>query len=55
VGASRGVVRGNFDSLSKLVATLTAAEIELIGEGAASEGTGRGVRLFVPAAAGDRG
>jgi transcriptional regulator with XRE-family HTH domain len=43
--ASPGVVRGNVDSLMKLVDALTAAGIELIGEGAASPNGGRGVRL----------
>jgi transcriptional regulator with XRE-family HTH domain len=43
--ASGGVIRGNVESLTKLVAALTAAGIELIGEGAASQGRGRGVRL----------
>ena len=43
--ASDGVIRGNVDSLMKLVAALDAAGIELIGEGAASQGGGRGVRL----------
>lgn len=43
--ASGGVVRGNVDSLMKLVDALTADGIELIGEGAASSGRGRGVRL----------
>ena len=43
--ASDGVVRGNVDSLMKLVDALTAGGIELIGEGAASSGGGRGVRL----------
>jgi transcriptional regulator with XRE-family HTH domain len=43
--ASDGVIRGNVDSLMKLVAALDAAGIELIGEGAASPGGGRGVRL----------
>jgi transcriptional regulator with XRE-family HTH domain len=43
--ASAGVVRGNVDSLMKLVDALTAAGIELIGEGAASPNGGRGVRL----------
>jgi transcriptional regulator with XRE-family HTH domain len=43
--ASDGVVRGNVDSLMKLVNALSAAGIELIGEGAASTGGGRGVRL----------
>ena len=43
--ASDGVVRGNVDSLMKLVYALAASGIELIGEGAASSGGGRGVRL----------
>jgi transcriptional regulator with XRE-family HTH domain len=43
--ASEGVIRGNVDSLMKLIRALTAAGIELIGEGAASHGGGRGVRL----------
>jgi transcriptional regulator with XRE-family HTH domain len=47
--ASKGVVRGNVDSLMKLAGALAAAGIELIGEGAASQGTGRGVRLKEPA------
>ena len=43
--ASDGVIRGNVDSLMKLIAALDAAGIALIGEGAVSEGGGRGVRL----------
>ncbi len=43
--ASDGVVRGNVDSLMKLVDALAANGIELIGDGAASAGGGRGVRL----------
>jgi transcriptional regulator with XRE-family HTH domain len=43
--ASDGVIRGNVDSLMKLVDALGAAGIELIGEGAVSPGGGRGVRL----------
>ena len=43
--SSGGVVRGNVDSLMKLVDALAAAGIEVIGEGAASHGGGRGVRL----------
>ena len=43
--ASGGVVRGNVDSLMKLVDTLAASGIELIGEAAASSGGGRSVRL----------
>ena len=42
---SDGVVRGNVDSLVKLVAALESAGLELIGEAAASTGNGRGVRL----------
>ena len=42
---SDGVIRGNVDSLMKLVDALAAGGIELIGEGAASHGGGRGVRL----------
>ena len=43
--ASDGVIRGNVDSLMKLTAALDKAGLELIGEGAASAGGGRGVRL----------
>jgi len=43
--SSDGVIRGNVDSLMKLVDALTADGIELIGEGASSGGGGRGVRL----------
>jgi transcriptional regulator with XRE-family HTH domain len=43
--ASEGVIRGNVDSLMKLIAGLEAAGIELIGEGAPSPAGGRGVRL----------
>ena len=43
--ASEGVIRGNIESLTKLVTALHAAGIELIGEGVASPGGGRGVRL----------
>jgi len=43
--ASNGVVRGNVESLMKLVDALAAGGIELIGEGATSSGGGRGVRL----------
>jgi transcriptional regulator with XRE-family HTH domain len=57
--ASDGVVRGNVDSLMKLVAALDAAGIELIGEGALSQSGGRGVRLKAQpadaAAPGDKG
>ncbi|HEY6995604.1 MAG TPA: helix-turn-helix transcriptional regulator [Xanthobacteraceae bacterium] len=43
--SSDGVIRGNVDSLMKLVDALATAGIELIGEGAVSHGGGRGVRL----------
>ena len=43
--ASEGVVRGNVDSLMKLIGALDAAGLELIAEGAVSQGGGRGVRL----------
>ena len=43
--ASDGVVRGNVDSLMKLVAALDDAGIELINPGGASTSGGRGVRL----------
>ena len=43
--ASDGVIRGNVDSLMKLIGALNAAGIELIGEGATSSVGGRGVRL----------
>ena len=43
--ASDGVIRGNVDSLTKLLAALDSAGIELVGEGAASLSGGRGVRL----------
>lgn len=43
--ASEEVIRGNVDSLMKLIEALHAAGIELIGEGAASQKGGRGVRL----------
>ncbi|MGB8040268.1 MAG: helix-turn-helix transcriptional regulator [Pseudolabrys sp.] len=43
--ASDGVIRGNVDSLMKLVEALAANGIELIGEGATSSRGGRGLRL----------
>lgn len=47
--ASDGVIRGNVDSLMKLVGALDAAGVDLIGEGTMSESGGRGVRLKAPA------
>ncbi len=43
--ASEEVIRGNVDSLMKLVAALDALGIELISDSAASQSGGRGVRL----------
>jgi len=43
--ASDGVVRGNVDSLMKLVSALDNAGIELINPGSSSTSGGRGVRL----------
>lgn len=44
--ASDGTVRGNVDSLMKVIAGLDALGVELIDEGAESKGAGRGVRLL---------
>ncbi len=43
--ASAGVVRGNVDSLNKIVSALDDLGVELIAEGGASQNGGRGVRL----------
>ncbi|MDR3408686.1 MAG: helix-turn-helix transcriptional regulator [Methylovirgula sp.] len=43
--ASEGVIRGNVDSLMKLIAGLESAGVVLIGEGTTSPSGGRGVRL----------
>lgn len=43
--ACEGSVRAVVDSLEKVVNALAAAGVELIVEGAPSQGTGRGVRL----------
>ena len=48
--ASGGVIRGNVDSLMKLIAALDALGIELMSDNAVSPGGGRGVRLKRPAA-----
>jgi transcriptional regulator with XRE-family HTH domain len=47
--ASDGVVRGNVDSLMKLIAALDTLGIELMTDNAVSSGGGRGVRLKRPA------
>jgi hypothetical protein len=43
--ASDGLIRGNVDSLTKVVRALEDLGIELIGEGGSTSGVGRGVRL----------
>jgi len=43
--ASEGVIRGNVDSLMKVVSALELAGVELIAEETVSTGGGRGVRL----------
>jgi transcriptional regulator with XRE-family HTH domain len=43
--ASDTVVRGNVDSLVKLIEALDTAGIEIISEGSVSHAQGRGVRL----------
>lgn len=44
--ASDGVIRGNVESLMKIIQALNDAGIELIAEGAESRAAGRGVRLL---------
>ena len=46
--ASEGVIRGNVDSLMKLIGALEAAGILLINEGTPSNDGGRGIRLKQP-------
>ena len=43
--ASEDVIRGQVESLMKLIAALEVAGIEVINEGAVSDSGGRGVRL----------
>lgn len=43
--SSDNLIRGNVDSLMKVVGALTAAGVELLADDAASAGGGRGVRL----------
>jgi predicted transcriptional regulator len=47
--ASKGIVRGVVDTLTKVMVALDRAGVELIGEGSQSSGTGRGVRFKKPA------
>ena len=49
MGASDGVIRGNVDSLMKLIGALDALGIVLIGDNTTSQEGGRGVRLKRPA------
>ena len=46
--ASDGNVRGIVETLTKVIEALNAAGVDLIGENAASESGGRGVRLRRP-------
>ena len=48
--ASEKMVRGNVDSLVKLITAFDAAGIEMIDEGAVSNSQGRGVRLRMASA-----
>lgn len=43
--ANDSIVGGMVDSLTRVVAAIEAAGVELIAEGATSSGAGRGVRL----------
>lgn len=52
--ASEAVVRGNVDSLVKLISALDVAGIEIINEGAVSHSQGRGVRLKTSSATAER-
>jgi transcriptional regulator with XRE-family HTH domain len=45
--ASETMIRGNVDSLVRLIAAFEVAGIEMIDEGAASNSRGRGVRLKI--------
>lgn len=53
--ASDGQVRGNVETLVKVVEALERGGIELIGDGATSSGGGRGVRLKSPPESGNGG
>ena len=48
--ASNDVIRGNVDSLMKLIGALDNAGIELISEGMVSKDGGRGIRLKMQSA-----
>jgi predicted transcriptional regulator len=47
--ASDGVVRGNVETLTKVVDTLARLGVELIADNAVSREGGRGIRLVAPA------
>ncbi len=51
--ASEAMIRGNVDSLMKLITALDAAGIEMIDDGAISNVGGRGVRLKIQSKADD--
>ena len=46
--SSKGIVKGNIDTLVKLIKTFENAGVELIAENVSSSGKGRGVRLIEP-------
>jgi len=52
--ASEGVIRGNVDSLMKLITALDRAGVDLIADGASRQVLGRGVRLKAAAGARSR-
>jgi transcriptional regulator with XRE-family HTH domain len=52
--ASETMIRGNVDSLVKLITALDAAGIEMIDEGAVSHSQGRGVRLRASSSSAER-
>lgn len=53
--ASDGQVRGVVETLVKVIGALENSGVELLGENAASSGSGRGVRLNEPLEGGTRG
>jgi hypothetical protein len=46
--ASEGTVRGNIETLTKIIEALNAAGVLFLGDNAESLGGGRGVRLKEP-------
>ena len=44
--SSKGIVKGNIDTLVKLIKTFENAGVELIAENVSSSGQGRGIRLI---------